>query len=442
MMEESYEIENTTAGRTDQNLSPTPRLDSNDKDKWNDGSNTNRNFGDSKTLVPESWELAVENEADSEYTSKQNRGERRRNRQRERRQQWRHDKWKVKAETIPDVPSELSKSNTDQLDRAKRAKRHRRSPQERTISFLVNLFQYDTRPADWDLVCIQPGEYAAFPYHQAALPLSRLSALIWKTEYESREISCLTRKGLEKVEATLIEKERELIFYEEHMRNMDVISQNLSEYSGEVKNLPPEPVTKVFTLRSFSENKDVVVASDILKHLLKNKEKGQIIESIEMGSLKWRALSSGILHKLKCMPHFHCVQLPHSNRGGSGFPRTTSSSLLGLVVLLEGGRDDLFDVRKSYCSLAHPVVRMGSVEYKEVHGHPYSSAEEERNDGANGNESEEHNRVLEPKLSKDAEVLGSEALRENLEIVDPTPNDRARHRTLTHLSDDHIANFE
>ncbi|KAI0863722.1 hypothetical protein F4860DRAFT_48666 [Xylaria cubensis] len=254
MMGEPYQIENTTADRTDQNLSPSPRLDSNDKDKWINESNTDHNFGDSKSLVkkignralvPESWELAVEDEGDSEYTSKQSRGERRRNRQRERRQKWRHDEWKVKAETIPDAPLELSKSKTDQLELAKRAKRHRRSPQERTIAFFVNLFKYDTRPADWDLVCIQPGEYAVFPFRQAVLPLSRLSALIWKTEYESREISCLIRRGLEKVEATLIEKKRELIFYEEHMRNKDVISQNWSEYSEQFNNLSSEPVIKV-----------------------------------------------------------------------------------------------------------------------------------------------------------------------------------------------------
>ncbi|KAI1756906.1 hypothetical protein F4782DRAFT_206996 [Xylaria castorea] len=167
---------------------------------------------------------------------------------RERRQKWRHNEWKIKPEaerdarqTIPDLSLGLPRSETNQF---KRAKWHRLSPKERTIVFFMNLFKYDTRPADWDLVCIQPREYTVFPHRQTVLPLSRLSALVWETEYEGRRIGCLIGKGLEEVEAALIEKERELTFYGKHMRNKDLMSSNWSKYLGKFKNLPLELVIK------------------------------------------------------------------------------------------------------------------------------------------------------------------------------------------------------
>ncbi|KAI0555535.1 hypothetical protein F4679DRAFT_174674 [Xylaria curta] len=258
MMGEPNKIENTTEDSTDQNLSPLLRLYSDNKAKWDDESNSDNISGNSKrlvkkignrALVPESWELAIEDEADSEHISKKSKGERRRIRQRERRQKQRHDEWKIKAEaerdarqTMPDLPLELPRSDTDQL---KRAKRQRLSPKERTITFCINLFKYDTRPADWDLVCIQPGEYTVFPFRQVVLPLSRLSALVWETEYKARRIGCLVGKGLREVETILIEKERELLFYERHMRNKDLLSRNWSKYSGKFKNLPLDLVIKV-----------------------------------------------------------------------------------------------------------------------------------------------------------------------------------------------------
>ncbi|KAI0191674.1 hypothetical protein EV127DRAFT_492584 [Xylaria flabelliformis] len=258
MMEEPCETEDTAASRPGQNLSPPFRLDSNGKAKWGGKSDRDLICSNSKSPVKkthngasvlEAKELAIDDRADGEDLSKQTKRERRRIKQRERRQKWRHKGWSIKAEderdtrqTIPDLPLELPKSETDHL---KRAKRHRLSPKERTIAFFMHLFKYDTRPADWDLICLVPGEYRVFPFCQTVLPLSGLSALVWETEYEGQQISCHVGKGLEEVRATLIEKERELIFYGRHLRNKDLISRNWSKYSGNFKNLQLDLVVKI-----------------------------------------------------------------------------------------------------------------------------------------------------------------------------------------------------
>ncbi|KAI0451403.1 hypothetical protein F5B21DRAFT_486965 [Xylaria acuta] len=263
------ETRDATAVRTDRNPSPSLGLDIDSQTKWDDEPSSSHISSNSKgpvkkrnnrEPVPEAWERAIDDEVDGGYMPKQSKGERRRLKQRERRQKWRHNERELKAEAenegrqkIPDPAPSLPKclpvactvAGGGDMVGSPRAKRHRLSPKERTLEFLINLFEYDTRPADWDLVCIEPGEYTVYPHYRLVSPLSRPFALDWEIEYEGRRLRCLCGKCLKEAEAGLIEKQRELTFYKRHMRNKDFISSNLSKHLGKFNDLPMEHAIKV-----------------------------------------------------------------------------------------------------------------------------------------------------------------------------------------------------
>ncbi|KAI3329085.1 hypothetical protein HD806DRAFT_271876 [Xylariaceae sp. AK1471] len=200
-------------------------------------------------FVPESWEGSMDDEAEEEPAPKEGREERRRIKQRERRQKWRHKerekiveadgelRLKMQALALDwptSLPAAYSVADAEEPTVYKPTKGHRSSPQERTLLFLTNLFRYDTRPADWDLVCVEQGEYAIFPDRQLVLPLSRLSALVWKIEYDGRRLTALASKGLEEIENALVRKERELVYYRKHLRNWQLIWGSWRKYSGKL----------------------------------------------------------------------------------------------------------------------------------------------------------------------------------------------------------------
>ncbi|KAI8627972.1 hypothetical protein F5Y19DRAFT_439104, partial [Xylariaceae sp. FL1651] len=121
--------------------------------------------GNRQSLVPEEWEDAIFEEAEDSVTSKGGRAERRRLKQRERRQNWRreryHENSNIERKPQPKMQEPIldSRTTTPTTEEAvdmtalptyKSTKSYRLSPQES-----------DTRPTDWDLVCIKPGEYSS-----------------------------------------------------------------------------------------------------------------------------------------------------------------------------------------------------------------------------------------------------------------------------------------
>ncbi|KAI0200397.1 hypothetical protein F4808DRAFT_429737 [Astrocystis sublimbata] len=190
-----------------------------------------------RALVPEACDCV--GDANEGLVSNQSKGNRRRLKQKVRRQTWRSNERKAKTEAekeiqqkILDFASSLPHYRPRECDTAFP---HRQPilplsrlsamvwevEYERTLMFLMDLFKYDTRSADWDLVCSELGEYTAFPHCQSVLPLSRLSALVWEVEYEGRRWNSSVEENLEKVEYILIQKECKLTFYKRHKRSCD-----------------------------------------------------------------------------------------------------------------------------------------------------------------------------------------------------------------------------
>ncbi|KAI0447865.1 hypothetical protein F4803DRAFT_545912 [Xylaria telfairii] len=241
-MGESFEAENATPGRAYQAPFPSLRLDLSGQAEWGDELRSTYVSSNSK--------------ASGGHVSKQSKGERRKLKQRERRQKWRQENKAKKRETwrkildlvlsLPEPrPSICSAADLGETDRFKPSKRHRLSPKERTLAFFINLFKNDTRPTDWDLLCIEAEESTRLPHYQLFLPLSSLSALVWETEYEGRRLHFLASKSLEEVDAIMVEKEREITFYRKHMGNKDFIISNLSKYLGKFNDMPTEHIIKV-----------------------------------------------------------------------------------------------------------------------------------------------------------------------------------------------------
>ncbi|KAI1113613.1 hypothetical protein F5Y14DRAFT_417241 [Nemania sp. NC0429] len=192
--------------------------------------------------VPESWDDLPGDEGQEEVdtvATSRNKVDKRRIKQRERRQKWRRAKYSDVevmdkpldlSDTSP--PSSPTTSNIPRRDAAVHVngRRHRRSPLERSVAFFAQLFKHDTRPADWDLVCSEPGEYMEFPHRQLVLPLSRLSALVWETQYEmaSIDIASLDSDALAGVIRYL---ERDLSFYDRHIANAGRITHEWDKIS-------------------------------------------------------------------------------------------------------------------------------------------------------------------------------------------------------------------
>ncbi|KAI1326320.1 hypothetical protein F5Y16DRAFT_234639 [Xylariaceae sp. FL0255] len=166
----------------------------------------------------------------------ENRSDKRRIKQRERRQKWRKEKQSdigcinqpldlgIASLSVSPTTFDLMKHHPVHVNE----RRHRRSPMERSVILFAQLFQRDTRPADWELVCVEPGEFFAFPHRQPVLPLSRLSALIWATEYEiaNTDIASFDRTALKKA---LVSLERDLAFHGKHLANAQGIARELDK---------------------------------------------------------------------------------------------------------------------------------------------------------------------------------------------------------------------
>ncbi|KAI8954119.1 hypothetical protein F4801DRAFT_47440 [Xylaria longipes] len=193
--------------------------------------------------------------------SRQSKGEHRRLKQRERRQKWRNDQREIKAEaekeaqqktldlasSLPEcLPTTCTVAEVNETVLPQTAKRHRLSPKERTLKFFIDLFKYDTRPADWDLVCINPGEYTTTPYQPSDPPLSRLSALVWETEYETQRLTYLHEISTDEAEYLLTRKERELKYYRKHIKNRERMYGDWPKYLGRFGDLATKHLIKVW----------------------------------------------------------------------------------------------------------------------------------------------------------------------------------------------------
>lgn len=106
-------------------------------------------------------------------------------------------------------------------------KRHRPSPRERTMLFFAKSYESDTRPADWALVYGERGGYEQFPYSRADPPLSQLSALVWRVEYDTGRLGSLSFRDVSSLQRLVAAKASELAFFRNHLRRVDGMQKEM-----------------------------------------------------------------------------------------------------------------------------------------------------------------------------------------------------------------------
>lgn len=93
------------------------------------------------------------------------------------------------------------------------APRHRPGPAQRNMRFFRELFESDTRPSDWDLVCEIRGQHAEFPHTDHSVPIERISALWWEKEYIAADIIDRPLSGFKEVKKLHVDKTKEIAFF-------------------------------------------------------------------------------------------------------------------------------------------------------------------------------------------------------------------------------------
>ncbi|KAF7541666.1 hypothetical protein G7054_g507 [Neopestalotiopsis clavispora] len=91
--------------------------------------------------------------------------------------------------------------------------RCRPNPAQRNMRFFRELFESDTRPSDWDLVCEMRGQHAEFPHTDQPVPVGRISALWWEKEYLAADIIDRPLRGFKEVKKLHVDKTKEIAFF-------------------------------------------------------------------------------------------------------------------------------------------------------------------------------------------------------------------------------------
>lgn len=97
------------------------------------------------------------------------------------------------------------------------APRRRPGPAQRNMHFFRKLFESDTRPNDWSLVCEMQGQHAAFPDTDQPVPIGKISALVWEIEYAAVDVIDRPLSGFKEVQRLYAEKAKEVTFFKKKL---------------------------------------------------------------------------------------------------------------------------------------------------------------------------------------------------------------------------------
>lgn len=97
------------------------------------------------------------------------------------------------------------------------APRRRPGPAQRSMHFFRKLFESDTRPNDWSLVCEMQGQHAAFPDTDQPIPIGKISALVWEIEYAAVDVIDRPLSGFKEVKRLYAEKTKEVAFFKKKL---------------------------------------------------------------------------------------------------------------------------------------------------------------------------------------------------------------------------------
>lgn len=97
------------------------------------------------------------------------------------------------------------------------APRRRPGPAQRNMHFFRRLFESDTRPNDWSLVCEMQGQHAAFPDTDQPVPIGKISALVWEIEYAAVDVIDRPLSGFKEVKRLYAEKTKEVTFFKKKL---------------------------------------------------------------------------------------------------------------------------------------------------------------------------------------------------------------------------------